>query len=209
VPLAAPASSPVKENVKSQPSSPSNSRKAPPRRLSIILKPPASPAETKTPRPASRASSRLTSAAPEPRSAQDSRQRTPDANLTPMAALFTAASRRSKRPAPGPVASPDGGAAVIEAKRKSAPRKKGAAADKEADDGLPNKRIDEEGVEEEIDPNEPRYCYCGDVSYGEMVACDNENCEREWFHLGCVGLSEPPPRRTKWYCDDCKKLLKK
>jgi hypothetical protein len=126
-----------------------------------------------------------------------------------MAALFTAASRRSKRPAPGPVASPDGGAAVIEAKRKSAPRKKGAAADKEADDGLPNKRIDEEGVEEEIDPNEPRYCYCGDVSYGEMVACDNENCEREWFHLGCVGLSEPPPRRTKWYCDDCKKLLKK
>lgn len=25
-----------------------------------------------------------------------------------------------------------------------------------------------------IDPNEPRYCYCKSVSYGEMVACDNE-----------------------------------
>lgn len=24
-----------------------------------------------------------------------------------------------------------------------------------------------------IDPNEPLYCYCQQVSYGEMVACDN------------------------------------
>ena len=25
------------------------------------------------------------------------------------------------------------------------------------------------------DPNEPRYCICDDVSYGEMVGCDNED----------------------------------
>lgn len=25
-----------------------------------------------------------------------------------------------------------------------------------------------------IDPNEPKYCYCRQVSFGEMVACDNE-----------------------------------
>lgn len=25
------------------------------------------------------------------------------------------------------------------------------------------------------DPNEPRYCLCNQVSYGEMVACDNED----------------------------------
>lgn len=25
------------------------------------------------------------------------------------------------------------------------------------------------------DPNEPRYCTCNDVSYGEMVGCDNED----------------------------------
>lgn len=25
------------------------------------------------------------------------------------------------------------------------------------------------------DPNEPRYCVCNQVSYGDMVACDNEN----------------------------------
>lgn len=24
------------------------------------------------------------------------------------------------------------------------------------------------------DPNEPRYCICNQVSYGDMVACDNE-----------------------------------
>lgn len=24
----------------------------------------------------------------------------------------------------------------------------------------------------EVDPNEPRYCYCNQVSYGEMVGCD-------------------------------------
>jgi hypothetical protein len=25
------------------------------------------------------------------------------------------------------------------------------------------------------DPNEPRYCLCNQVSYGEMVGCDNED----------------------------------
>ena len=25
------------------------------------------------------------------------------------------------------------------------------------------------------DPSEPRYCLCNQVSYGNMVACDNEN----------------------------------
>jgi hypothetical protein len=45
------------------------------------------------------------------------------------------------------------------------------------------------------------YCFCQQVSFGEMVACDNENCQREWFHLPCVGLTSPP--QGKWYCDDC------
>lgn len=26
-----------------------------------------------------------------------------------------------------------------------------------------------------VDPNEPTYCSCNQVSYGEMVACDNPN----------------------------------
>ncbi|KAI9480533.1 MAG: hypothetical protein EXX96DRAFT_184388 [Benjaminiella poitrasii] len=53
-----------------------------------------------------------------------------------------------------------------------------------------------------IDMNEPTYCYCKQVSFGDMIACDGENCEREWFHYSCVGLVEPPA--GKWFCDECK-----
>ncbi|KAH9925299.1 uncharacterized protein B0H18DRAFT_1009544 [Fomitopsis serialis] len=60
-----------------------------------------------------------------------------------------------------------------------------------------------------IDPNEPCYCYCNQVSFGVMVACDNANCEREWFHLGCVGLQEPPSSKAKWYCRDCTEKMGK
>ncbi|CAN0138737.1 unnamed protein product, partial [Laminaria digitata] len=28
-----------------------------------------------------------------------------------------------------------------------------------------------------VDPNEPVYCICMQVSYGEMVGCDNLSCE--------------------------------
>ncbi|CEP15863.1 hypothetical protein [Parasitella parasitica] len=58
-----------------------------------------------------------------------------------------------------------------------------------------------------IDPNEPLYCYCSQVSFGEMVACDSGDCEIEWFHLECVGLKTPP--RGKWYCKNCTVDLKK
>ncbi|KAJ4774220.1 PHD finger protein ING [Rhynchospora pubera] len=58
-----------------------------------------------------------------------------------------------------------------------------------------------------VDPNEPTYCLCNQVSYGEMVACDNANCKIEWFHFGCVGLKEQP--KGKWYCNDCATLLKR
>lgn len=51
------------------------------------------------------------------------------------------------------------------------------------------------------DPLEPRYCVCNNVSYGEMVACDNEDCPIEWFHFACVGLTEQP--KGKWYCQQC------
>lgn len=29
---------------------------------------------------------------------------------------------------------------------------------------------------------EPTYCYCHGVSEGEMIGCDNEDCEYGWFH---------------------------
>lgn len=49
---------------------------------------------------------------------------------------------------------------------------------------------------------EPVYCYCQQVSYGEMVGCDGAHCEKEWFHLPCTGLKELP--KGEWYCDECK-----
>ncbi|MQM02401.1 hypothetical protein Taro_035163 [Colocasia esculenta] len=52
-----------------------------------------------------------------------------------------------------------------------------------------------------VDPNEPTYCFCNQVSYGQMVACDNPDCKIEWFHFGCVGLKEQP--KGKWYCPNC------
>ncbi|KAI8075609.1 hypothetical protein BDF21DRAFT_69125 [Thamnidium elegans] len=58
-----------------------------------------------------------------------------------------------------------------------------------------------------IDPNEPVYCYCQQVSFGEMLACDNDQCEIEWFHLECVGLKTPP--KGTWYCKNCTTELKK
>ncbi|KAG4106345.1 hypothetical protein H8356DRAFT_1628677 [Neocallimastix lanati (nom. inval.)] len=59
----------------------------------------------------------------------------------------------------------------------------------------------------EIDPDEPTYCKCHQVSFGEMIACDNEDCAIEWFHYSCVGLVGPP--KGKWYCDDCAALMAK
>ncbi|XP_018412507.1 PREDICTED: inhibitor of growth protein 1 [Nanorana parkeri] len=53
-----------------------------------------------------------------------------------------------------------------------------------------------------IDPNEPTYCLCNQVSYGEMIGCDNEECPIEWFHFSCVGLNHKP--KGKWYCPECR-----
>lgn len=71
------------------------------------------------------------------------------------------------------------------------------------DDGASN--MDEDEADEEIAADEPTYCYCNGVSYGEMVGCDARDCEREWFHLECVGLKVAPKGSAKWYCDDCMK----
>ncbi|CAH2005208.1 unnamed protein product [Acanthoscelides obtectus] len=57
------------------------------------------------------------------------------------------------------------------------------------------------------DPNEPRYCLCNQVSYGDMVACDNEDCPSEWFHYPCVGITAPP--KGKWYCPQCTATMKR
>ncbi|PGH14830.1 hypothetical protein AJ80_05756 [Polytolypa hystricis UAMH7299] len=201
---ASPATSPVESRRSAGPAT---------RQPSAIAKPQPTP----TP-PVTRASSR-------PRSATvaslDSagRERLRKKSATPaviklpvpeQATTTTASGRRSKRPAPGPVtAGQDGGAAVSVGRRKAkpAPKRKKDQSQKEA--LAQDVRIDEDGVLEEIDPNEPRYCLCGDVSFGTMICCEDNDCDREWFHLDCVGLSEVPSRTAKWYCPECRKKLGK
>ena len=34
-----------------------------------------------------------------------------------------------------------------------------------------------------VDPNEPTYCLCNQVSYGEMVACDNPDVSKRLLGL--------------------------
>lgn len=58
-----------------------------------------------------------------------------------------------------------------------------------------------------VDPNEPTYCICHQVSYGEMIGCDNIDCTIEWFHFGCVGLTMKP--KGKWFCPKCTNDRKK
>ena len=60
-----------------------------------------------------------------------------------------------------------------------------------------------------VDPNEPRYCICHEVSHGQMVCCDNPACPIAWFHFGCVGLTQAPPANSKWYCPSCRAAMNK
>ncbi|XP_020315794.1 inhibitor of growth protein 1 [Oncorhynchus kisutch] len=53
-----------------------------------------------------------------------------------------------------------------------------------------------------IDPDEPTYCLCEQVSYGEMIGCDNDECLIEWFHFSCVALHHKP--KGKWFCPKCR-----
>jgi hypothetical protein len=56
-------------------------------------------------------------------------------------------------------------------------------------------------TQEKIEENEPIYCLCQQVAFGEMVSCDNDDCEIEWFHYACVGLTKEP--RSHWFCQFC------
>ncbi|EUB63250.1 Inhibitor of growth protein 3 [Echinococcus granulosus] len=49
--------------------------------------------------------------------------------------------------------------------------------------------------------DESKYCFCKDVSYGDMIACDAPNCPIEWFHYPCVNLTVAP--KGRWYCPIC------
>lgn len=49
--------------------------------------------------------------------------------------------------------------------------------------------------------NEPIYCICKRIAFGDMIACDNEDCPIEWFHYPCVNLTRKP--KNSWICPLC------
>ncbi|KAF2006285.1 hypothetical protein P154DRAFT_517917 [Amniculicola lignicola CBS 123094] len=55
---------------------------------------------------------------------------------------------------------------------------------------------------EEDESDDTKYCTCQRVSFGDMVACDNDNCNTQWFHWECVGIKEEPV--GDWLCPDCR-----
>lgn len=63
-------------------------------------------------------------------------------------------------------------------------------------------RDDTPPAEETIDPDEPTYCLCDQISFGEMILCDNDLCPIEWFHFSCVSLLSKP--KGKWFCPNCR-----
>lgn len=40
-----------------------------------------------------------------------------------------------------------------------------------------------EGDGEADNDDNKTYCYCENVSYGEMIGCDGDQCTREWVSL--------------------------
>ncbi|KAJ3868190.1 hypothetical protein EV359DRAFT_32814 [Lentinula novae-zelandiae] len=69
----------------------------------------------------------------------------------------------------------------------------------------PEEEEDEPEAEgDDEDDDHKLYCFCQKPSAGDMIACDNNSgCPYEWFHLECVGITEPPPDTAKWYCPHC------
>jgi inhibitor of growth protein 3 len=71
-----------------------------------------------------------------------------------------------------------------------------SASSNEAEDAEP----DAEGEEDDTQV----YCICQRVSFGDMVACDNDDCPHQWFHWGCVDLKAEP--KGEWLCPHCREL---
>ncbi|KAJ6623050.1 hypothetical protein B0H10DRAFT_2162573 [Mycena sp. CBHHK59/15] len=64
-------------------------------------------------------------------------------------------------------------------------------------DGVPA-----DAADGEADGDDKPYCFCQRVSFGQMIACDDPNCQWEWFHIACIGLTTPPDGR--WFCETCR-----
>ena len=56
------------------------------------------------------------------------------------------------------------------------------------------------------DPNNEHsqklYCSYKRPSFEPMIACDGKDCQVEWYHYVCVGITRAP--KGSWICPSCK-----
>ena len=50
------------------------------------------------------------------------------------------------------------------------------------------------------------YCYCLQPEIGQMISCEGKDCDLEWFHYECVGISDENVPDGDWFCDECKPI---
>jgi hypothetical protein len=116
----------------------------------------------------------------------------------PISTISTTQVVASKRVANTTAAGTSSIATNKKAKKKKTTVKKQVTAQDSIDEIL----ADDDGVNDET-----VYCICQQISYGEMIFCENDTCPIEWFHFSCVDLTSKP--KGRWYCPDCRIFFQK
>ena len=64
-----------------------------------------------------------------------------------------------------------------------------------------NENTDDESkhIKPDVDDIGKLYCLCRKPESGDMIACDNLQCPKEWSHFECVRISEAPI--DDWFCE--------
>jgi hypothetical protein len=47
------------------------------------------------------------------------------------------------------------------------------------------------------------FCFCRKPEFGQMIACDSDECKYMWFHFECVNVSKKGVPKGKWFCPAC------
>ena len=61
-------------------------------------------------------------------------------------------------------------------------------------------------------PSTEFFCVCHQPSYGNMIQCENPECNKgKWFHYACVGIeNEKDMTKKEWFCsDECRQNAKR
>ena len=55
------------------------------------------------------------------------------------------------------------------------------------------------------DDEEVPWCTCQQfIEDSELIGCDNEQCNIQWFHMNCFNLEQAP--EGEWFCPACQSL---